>query len=157
MTDTDGTGDARARGEAAGTFTAEERAAMKEAAREAKAAARRGGRVDREAGERELLAKIAEMPPADRAMAERIHAIVMAAAPILEPRTWYGMPAYARDGKVVVFFKPAAKFKVRYAEVGFNEWAHLDDGDMWPTVFAVTAIDPAIEARLTELVLRAVS
>jgi uncharacterized protein YdhG (YjbR/CyaY superfamily) len=139
-------------------FSAEERAAMKERAAELKASSRRGsGAKKAEADARDCLDRIAEMPPADRIIAEALHAIVTEQAPMLAPRTWYGMPAYARDGKVVVFFKPAAKFKVRYAEVGFNEWAHLDDGDMWPTVFAVTAIDPAIEARLTELVLRAVS
>jgi uncharacterized protein YdhG (YjbR/CyaY superfamily) len=156
MTDSGGTGDAKARGEAAGAFTAEERAAMKEAAREAKAAARRGGRVDREAGERELLAKIAEMPPADRAMAERIHAIVMAAAPILEPRTWYGMPAYACDGKVICFFQSGAKFKSRYATFGFQPDARLDDGSMWPTSFALTELTTADEARIADLVVKAV-
>ena len=97
------------------------------------------------------------MPDSDRAIAEALHAIVAATAPDLAPKTWYGMPAYARDGKVIVFFKPAAKFKVRYAEVGFNEWANLDDGDIWPTAFAVTAMTAAIEEQLTALVRRAVS
>ena len=137
-------------------FTAEERAAMKERAAELKGAARRGsGAKKAEADEKDCLAKIAEMPDADRTIAEGLHAIVTTNAPDLAPKTWYGMPAYARDGKVVVFFKPAAKFKVRYAEVGFNEWAHLDDGDMWPTVFAVTAMDAAIEEKLTALVKKA--
>jgi uncharacterized protein YdhG (YjbR/CyaY superfamily) len=138
-------------------FTDEERAAMKERAAELKAAARRGsGAKKAEADAKDCLARIAEMPDSDRLIAEALHAIVRASAPELAPKTWYGMPAYARDGKVIVFLKPAAKFKVRYAEVGFNEWAHLDDGDMWPTVFAVTAMTPAIEKRLTDLVERAV-
>lgn len=138
-------------------FTDDERAAMKERAAELKASARRGsGAKKAEADAQDCLARIAEMPDADRAIAEVLHAIVAANAPDLAPRTWYGMPAYARDGKVVVFFKPAAKFKVRYAEVGFNEWATLDDGDMWPTAFAVTAVNPDIEAALTALVRRAV-
>ncbi len=137
-------------------FTAEERAAMKERAAELKGSARRGsGAKKAEADEMDCLAKIAEMPDADRVIAEALHAIVRATAPDLAPKTWYGMPAYARDGKVVVFLKPAAKFKVRYAEVGFNEWAHLDDGDMWPTVFAVTAMNAAIEKKLTALVKKA--
>ena len=97
------------------------------------------------------------MPDADRVIAEGLHAIVTTNAPDLAPKTWYGMPAYARDGKVVVFFKPAAKFKVRYAEVGFNEWAHLDDGVMWPTAFAVTAMNADVEQALTALVTKAVS
>ncbi len=145
--------------DASGTgFTQEERAAMKERAAEAKASARRGSGAKRaEADERDALAKIAEMAPEDRVIAEALHAIVQASAPGLAARTWYGMPAYARDGKVIVFFKPAAKFKVRYAEVGFNEWAHLDDGDMWPTAFAVTTMNPEIEQALTDLVVKAVS
>ena len=139
-------------------FTAEERAAMKERAAELKASSRRGaGAKKAEADEKDCLEKIAEMPDADRVIAEALHAIVTGHAPDLAPKTWYGMPAYARDGKVVVFLKPAAKFKVRYAEVGFNEWAHLDDGDMWPTVFAVTAMNAAIEEKLTALVKKAVS
>jgi uncharacterized protein YdhG (YjbR/CyaY superfamily) len=139
-------------------FTAEERAAMKERAAELKGAARRGsGAKKAEADEKDCLAKIAEMPDADRVIAEGLHAIVTTNAPDLAPKTWYGMPAYARDGKVVVFFKPAAKFKVRYAEVGFNEWAHLDDGVMWPTAFAVTAMNADVEQALTALVTKAVS
>jgi uncharacterized protein YdhG (YjbR/CyaY superfamily) len=140
-----------------GQFTDEERAAMKERATELKASARRGsGAKKAAADEQDCLAKIAEMPDADRVIAEALHAIVAANAPVLAPKTWYGMPAYARDGKVVLFFKPAAKFKVRYAEVGFNEWAHLDDGDMWPTAFAVTAVTSDIEDALVALVRTAV-
>jgi uncharacterized protein YdhG (YjbR/CyaY superfamily) len=139
-------------------FSAEERAAMKERAAELKASARGGSAAKKaEADLKECLSKIAEMPDSDRAIAEALHAIVTAEAPRLAARTWYGMPAYAREGKVVVFFKPAAKFKVRYAEVGFNEFAHLDDGDMWPTAFAVTAVTPAVEGAITDLVRRAVS
>ena len=140
------------------TFTTEERAAMKERAAELKSATRRGsGSKKAAADEADALAKIAEMPEADRVIAETLHAIVEETAPELAPKTWYGMPAYARDGKVVVFFKPAAKFKVRYAEVGFNEWAQLDDGDMWPTAYAVIAMNPDVEARLRALVAKAVS
>ncbi len=137
-------------------FTEEERAAMKARAAELKASARRGsGAKKAQADERDCLDRIAEMPPADRAIAERLHAVVRASAPDLAPKTWYGMPAYARDGKVVVFFKGTAKFKARYAEVGFNEWAHLDDGDMWPTVYAVTTMNDEVEEALTDLVRKA--
>jgi uncharacterized protein YdhG (YjbR/CyaY superfamily) len=128
-------------------FTAEERAAMRERAREAKAGA----------GEADLLAKIAEMPAPDRALAERIHAIVTASAPDLSPKTWYGMPAYARDGKIVCFFQPASKFKARYATLGFDEKANLDDGTMWPTAFALTDLTAADEERIAALVKQAVS
>ena len=138
----------------AGGFTAEERAAMKERAEELKAQARGGkGKAD---GESELLAKIAEMPEADRAMAERLHAIVMASAPALSPRTWYGMPAYAKDGKVVCFFQSAAKFKSRYATFGFSDQANLDTGAMWPTTFALKELTAADEARIAALVKQAV-
>jgi hypothetical protein len=113
-------------------FTAEERAAMRERAREAKAAGRRPGTAD---GESEVLAKIAAMPEADRTMAERLHAIIKASAPELSPRTWYGMPAYAKDGKVVCFFQSGQKFKTRYATLGFSDKANLDEGNMWPTAF----------------------
>jgi uncharacterized protein YdhG (YjbR/CyaY superfamily) len=137
------------------TFRDEERAAMKERARELKAASRsRGGKAD---GESDLLAKIAEMPAPDRSMAERLHAIVKASAPDLAPRTWYGMPAYAKDGKVVCFFQAASKFKVRYATFGFQPDANLDDGTMWPTAFALTQLTPADEARIAALVKRAAS
>jgi uncharacterized protein YdhG (YjbR/CyaY superfamily) len=136
-------------------FTAEEKAAMKERARELKAEARRG--KNRADGERELLAKVAEMPEPDRAIAERIHAIVTAAAPELEPKTWYGMPAYARDGKVVCFFQAASKFGARYGTFGFNDTANLDEGAMWPTSFALTKLTRSGEAQLRALVKQAVS
>ena len=124
-------------------FTAEERAAMKERAKELKAEAR--ANKDRAAGESDLLAKIAEMQESDRVMAERLHAIVTANAPDLMPKTWYGMPAYARDGKVVCFFQSAEKFKARYATLGFNDTAHLDEGAMWPTAFALKELTTAEE------------
>ncbi len=136
-------------------WTAEERAAMRERAKEMKAEERLN--KDRAAGEADLRAKIAEMPKADQVMAERIHQIVSEVAPELAPRTWYGMPAYARDGKVLCFFTPAAKFKERYATFGFNAEANLDDGSMWPTSWALTKLTPADEARVAELVKRAVS
>jgi len=138
--------------------SAEERAAMKERASELKASSRRGsGSKKAEADAKDCLEAIAAMPDADRVIAEALHAIVAATAPGLAPKTWYGMPAYAKDGKVITFLKPAAKFKVRYAEVGFNEWARLDDGVMWPTVFAVTALNAEVEQALTDLVRRATS
>ena len=136
-------------------FTAEERAAMKERARELKAEER--ANKDRAAGESDLLAKIAEMPKADRALATRVHAIVTANAPDLWPKTWYGMPAYARDGKVVCFFRSADKFKERYAMIGFNDTANLDDGAMWPTSFALTELTAKEERRIAALVKKAVS
>jgi uncharacterized protein YdhG (YjbR/CyaY superfamily) len=132
-------------------FTPEERAAMKERARELKAAA------DKADGESAVLAKITEMPEPDRAMAERLHAIIKAAAPALSPKTWYGMPAYAKDGKVVCYFTPASKFKERYATFGFNAAANLDEGSMWPTSFALTELTAAEEARISALVKKAVS
>jgi uncharacterized protein YdhG (YjbR/CyaY superfamily) len=139
-------------------FTEQERAAMKERAAELRTSKRRGsGTKKAEADAQDCLTKLAEMPDADRVIAETLHSIVEEVAPDLASRTWYGMPAYSRDGKVVVFFKGAAKFDTRYAEVGFNEVAHLDDGDMWPTAYAVTAMTPAVKTRLTELVSRAVS
>jgi uncharacterized protein YdhG (YjbR/CyaY superfamily) len=130
---------------------------MRERAREAKAEARRGSRTAKADGERDVLAKIAEMEGADREMAERLHAVVTAAAPELSPKTWYGMPAYAKGGKVVCFFQSAAKFRSRYATFGFNDPANLDDGAMWPTSFALTALTAADEARIGALVKRAVS
>jgi uncharacterized protein YdhG (YjbR/CyaY superfamily) len=136
-------------------FTDEERAAMKERARELKAEARAS--KNREEGERDLLAKIAEMPEPDRAMAERFHAIVTASAPALSPKTWYGMPAYAKEDKVVCYFTPASKFKERYATFGFNATANLDDGNMWPTSFALKELTPAEEAKIGKLVKKAVS
>ena len=137
-------------------FTDEERAAMRERAQELKAGARRGSRAGKADGESDVLAKIAEMPEPDRAMAERVHAIVKASAPALSPRTWYGMPAYAKDGKVVCFFQSAQKFKSRYATFGFSDRANLDEGAMWPTSFALKELSPAEEARLGELVKKAV-
>ena len=139
-------------------FTEEERAAMKERAAELKSSATRGtGTKKARADAQDCLDRIAEMSGTDREVAETLHAVVAEHAPDLAAKTWYGMPAYARDGKVIVFFKPAAKFTVRYAEVGFNEFAQLDDGDMWPTAFAVTAMTPAIEKTLVQLVTRAAS
>jgi len=141
-------------GDASAGFTVEERAAMRERVKELKAEARRGGKAD---GERDVLEKIAEMPEPDRAMAERIHAIVKATAPDLSPRTWYGMPAYAKGGKVICFFQSAAKFNARYATFGFNDAAKLDDGAMWPTAFALKELTPADEERIAALVRKAVS
>ncbi len=144
-------------GSDAGTgFTAEERAAMKERAREAKAAARRGSGAAEPDADAEVLAKIAEMAPADRAMAERLHALIRASAPALVPRLWYGMPAYGRDGQVVCFFQSAQKFKSRYAMLGFSDAANLDEGAMWPTAYALQALTPAEEERIVALVKQAV-
>jgi uncharacterized protein YdhG (YjbR/CyaY superfamily) len=147
----------RATDETSEGFTAEERAAIKERAQELKAAARRGQRAGKADGERDVLAKIAEMSEPDRAMAERLHAIITASAPALSPRTWYGMPAYGKDGKVVCFFQSAQKFNSRYATFGFNDAANLDDGAMWPTAFALRELTPAEEARIVALVKKAVS
>lgn len=135
-------------------FTAEEQAAMKERARELKAEAKAGKlKAD---GEAELLAKVAEMPAAEQQMARRLHAIVTATAPSLSPKTWYGMPAYARDGKVVLFFQGASKFGARYSTLGFNDSAALDDGAMWPTAYALTTLSPEVEKKITALVKKAV-
>jgi uncharacterized protein YdhG (YjbR/CyaY superfamily) len=139
------------KGKASETFTTEERAAMRERAREQKAAASEAD------GESDVLAKIAEMPEPDRTMAERLHAIIRASAPGLTPRTWYGMPAYARDGKVVCFFQSSQKFKTRYATLGFSDQANLDKGVMWPTAFALKELSPAEEAKIGALVKKAVS
>ncbi len=136
-------------------FTAEERAAMKERARELKAEASRGRR--KADGESAVLAKIAEMPEPDRRIAERLHALIKEAEPALSPKTWYGMPAYAREGKVVCYFTAASKFKERYATFGFSATANLDEGNMWPTSFALKELTPAEEARIVELVKKAVS
>jgi uncharacterized protein YdhG (YjbR/CyaY superfamily) len=138
------------------SFTDEEQAAMQERARELKAEARRGPRAAKADGERDVLAKIAEMPEPDRAMAERLHAIIKVSAPALSPRTWYGMPAYARDGKVVCFFQGAQKFKTRYATLGFSDEAKLDEGAMWPTSFALKELTGAEEARIEALLKQAV-
>jgi uncharacterized protein YdhG (YjbR/CyaY superfamily) len=143
-----------ASGDASKGFTAEERAAMRERVRELKAEARAGAAGVSE--EDTVLAKIAAMPARDRAMAERVHAIVRATAPDLAPRLWYGMPAYAKEGKVVCFFQDAAKFKSRYATLGFSDKANLDDGHMWPTSFALTELTAADEARIAALVRQAV-
>ncbi len=134
-------------------FTDAEQAAMKERAKELKAEER--ANKDQAAGEADVLAKIAEMPEADRAMATRLHALVTANAPSLAPKTWYGMPAYARDGKVVCFFQSADKFGARYATLGFNDTAHLDDGAMWPTAFALMELTPAVEEKIAALVKKA--
>ena len=139
-------------------WTDEERAAMKEHAEELKRAKGRRGKSGKAAGEADVLAKIAEMPDDDRAMAERIHSIVKEAAPELSARTWYGMPAYANEaGKVICFFTAASKFNERYASFGFNADANLDDGSMWPTSWAVTKLTTADEIRIAELVKKAVS
>jgi uncharacterized protein YdhG (YjbR/CyaY superfamily) len=138
-------------------WTDEERGAMKERAKELKATARRGPRADKADGESAVLAKIAEMPQPDRALAERLHAIIKASAPALSPKTWYGMPAYAKDGKIICFFQSAHKFKSRYATFGFNDTANLDEGTMWPTAFALTELTAAEEARIGALVKKAAS
>ena len=138
-------------------WTDEERAAIQESARERKAASRRDPAEERAAGEADVRAKIAELPPAERAMADRIHEIVATAAPSFVPRTYYGMPAYARDGKVVCFFQAKSKFKVRYSTFGFQPDARIDDGEMWPVAFAVTELNPETEARIEALVKKAAS
>jgi uncharacterized protein YdhG (YjbR/CyaY superfamily) len=147
----------RTTGNATKGFSDEERAAMKERAQELKAAARRGPRTGNADGESDVLAKIAEMPKPDRAMAKRLHAIIKASAPALSPRTWYGMPAYAKDGKVLCFFQSAQKFNSRYATFGFSDKANLDEGAMWPTYFALKELTDAEEARIGALVKKAVS
>jgi uncharacterized protein YdhG (YjbR/CyaY superfamily) len=144
-------------GKASGGFTEEERAAMRAHAQELKVATRRGQHAGKADGESDVLAKIAEMPEPDRAMAERLHAIIKASAPALSPKTWYGMPAYARDGNVVCFFQSAQKFKTRYATFGFSDKANLDEGSMWPTAFALKELTAAAEARIGALVKKAVS
>lgn len=153
-TDTKRTGRSRT---SANVWTEEERAAMQEGARERKATSRKDPDAERAEGELELRAKIAEMPEHDRVLAERVHAVVTATAPTLVPRTYYGMPAYARDGKVICFFKPKSKFKVRYATFEFQPDASLDDGDMWPVAFALMELNAAGEARIAALVKKAVS
>jgi uncharacterized protein YdhG (YjbR/CyaY superfamily) len=157
MTDTKKPAKGATRGTTSVGFTADERAAMKEYARELKTSARRGSRATKADGENDVLEKIAEMPEPDRVIAERIHAIIKDTAPDLVPRTWYGMPAYAKDGNVVCFFQPAVKFKARYATLGFSDKANLDDGAMWPTSFALTELTATDEARIAELVKQAVS
>ncbi len=132
-------------------FTAEEKAAMQDRVQEMKVAAQKAD------GESEVLAKIAALPASDRDMAKRLHAVIKASAPALSPKTWYGMPAYAKDGKIVCFFQSAQKFKTRYATLGFNDAARLDEGNMWPTAFALMKLTPADEARIGALVKKAVS
>ena len=144
-----------ATGKTSAGFSDEERAAMKERAKELRAEART--EKDTAAGERAVLEKIAEMPEPDRAMAKRLHAIIKESAPVLSPKTWYGMPAYAKEGKVVCFFTPASKFKERYATFGFNGDANLDDGSMWPTAFALTKLTADDEKKIGALVKKAVS
>src|SRR5436305_3186833 len=144
------------RGETFEGFTDDERAAMKERARELKAAARRGPPADEADGESAVLAKIAEMPEPDRAVGERLHGVIKASAPTLSPRLWYGMPAYAKDGNVVCFFQSGQKFNTRYATFGFSDKANLDEGAMWPTAFALTELTAADEARIGALVKKAV-
>jgi hypothetical protein len=138
-------------------FTEEERAAMRERAQELKAGARRGPRTDKADGEGAVLAKVAAMSAPDRAMGERLHAIIKAIAPVLSPKTWYGMPAYAKDGQVVCFFQNAQKFNTRYATLGFSDKANLDEGHIWPTAYALTELTPADEAKIAALVKKAVS
>ena len=145
-----------ARGKASPGFTDEERAAMKDHAQELKTAARRGPRAAQADGEGDVLAKIAEMQDADRVLAERLHAIIKASAPDLTPRTWYGMPAYAKGGKVVCFFQSGQKFKTRYATLGFSDTANLDEGAMWPTSYALTELTAADEKKIASLVKKAV-
>ena len=140
-------------GETSGTFTDEEKAAARERVRELK----RSPRASKEDGERDVLEKISEMAESDRVMAERIHAIVTASAPDLSPRTWYGMPAYAKDGTIVCHFQPAQKFKTRYPTLGFSDKANLDDGAMWPVAYALTTLTKADEARIAALVKKAAS
>ena len=141
--------------QSAKVWTDEERAAMQESARERKSQSRRSPEEERQAGEQEVRAKIAEMPPDERAMAERIHALVTGAAPAFMPRTYYGMPAYASNGKVICFFQNKSKFKVRYSTFGFQPDAKIDDGEMWSVAFAVTELTPSVEARIVELVKKA--
>ena len=140
-----------ARGAASNVFTADEKAAMKELIKERRAS---GNRAEAEA---DCLAKIAEMPPSDRKIAERLHKLIAAEAPQLAPKTWYGMPAYARDGNVVCFFQSAAKFKARYATLGFTDKAKLDDGEMWPTYYAIRTLSIEDEAKIAKLIKRAVT
>src|SRR5215510_425053 len=146
-----------AKNKMSGGFTDEERGAMKEHAHELKTAARRGPRAAKADGESAVLAKIAQMRGPDRALAERLHALVTTTAPALSPRTWYGQPAYAKDGKIVCFFQPAQKFNTRYATLGFTDTANLDNGAMWPTAYALTQLTAADEARIAALVAQAVS
>jgi uncharacterized protein YdhG (YjbR/CyaY superfamily) len=145
------------RGKSGNVWTDEERAAMQESAKERKAASRRGKGDEREDGERDIRERIAAMPETERAMAERLHAIVTDSAPVLVPKTYYGMPAYSKDGKTICFFQPPSKFKVRYWTFGFQPEATLDDGDMWPNAYALIKLTPKVEAQIVELVKKSVS
>ena len=147
----------RTTGKASEGFTDEEQGAMRERAQELKAAARRDPRAGKADGESDVLAKIAEMPEPDRAMGERLHAVIKASAPVLSPKLWYGMPAYAKDGKVVCFFQSAQKFKTRYATFGFSDKANLDEGAIWPTSFALKGLTAAEVNEIGALVKKAVS
>ena len=144
-----------AKGKAANVWTDEERAAMKESARERKASSKLSPEEERAQGEADIRAKIAEMTDAERAMAERLHELISTNAPAFVPRTYYGMPAYSKDGKTICFFQPASKFKVRYSTFGFQPEATIDDGDMWPVAFALTKLTPATEKRIVELIKKA--
>ena len=141
----------------ANVWTDEERAAMQESAKERKAASRRGKGDEREDGERDIREKIAGMPESERAMAERLHALIKDSAPVLVPKTYYGMPAYSKDGKTICFFQPPSKFKVRYWTLGFQPEATLDDGDMWPNAYALNKLTPKVEAQIADLVKKSVS
>jgi uncharacterized protein YdhG (YjbR/CyaY superfamily) len=141
----------------AGAFTADERAAMKDHAAEVKASARRGAKASKADGEADVLEKIAALPEADRAIAERLHALIKDAVPDIETKTWYGMPAYARNGDTICFFQPASKFRSRYATLGFSDKAKLDDGDLWPVYYALPELTAAAEARIVALVRQAAS
>ncbi len=157
MNATKSTTKTEAAGKSANVWTDEERDAMQASARERKVASRRDPAAERAEGESDVRAKIADMPAADRAMGERIHELVTTTAPSLVPKTYYGMPAYAKDGKVICFYKPASKFKVRYSTFEFQPDARLDDGEMWPVSFAVTELNQRTEARIVELVKKAAS
>jgi uncharacterized protein YdhG (YjbR/CyaY superfamily) len=156
MTTTETTNEIDSAGSSAG-FTAEERAAMQDRAAELKAAKRRGSKADKADGEADLLAKIAAMDEPDRGMAERFHTLMSAMAGDLTPQTYYGMPAYAKDGKVICWFKPGGKFRMRYSTLGFSDKARLDDGEMWPSEFALLHWTDGVEARITDLVQRAIA
>jgi uncharacterized protein YdhG (YjbR/CyaY superfamily) len=159
MADAKSTTGASERGKSGNVWTDEERAAMQESAKERKVASRRGKsdpEAERAEGESDIRGRIADMPESERAMAERLHAIISDSAPVLMPRTYYGMPAYSKDGKTICFFQPPSKFKVRYWTLGFQPEATLDDGDMWPNAYALTKLTPKVEAQIVELVKKSV-
>lgn len=157
MSDTHESAKGTASAKTSEAFSSEERAAMKERAKEVRTASRRGAKASAADGEADVVEKIAEMEESDREMASRVHAVIKESAPELVPRLWYGMPAYAKDGKTVCFFQPAKKFKTRYATLGFNDPANLDDGEMWPVAYAITRLTPEVEARIGELAKHAAS